>query len=235
MRQRRIIGPGFPYLVTPVGGAAPPAGPAVQNIGTFLNSGAGVTTVTYTGLTVSAGLTNSALLAFILNNSGTTSVDFGTGATATWSGTGMALRASILGGGNTSGAIWGLRAPASGNNNLVFSWSGATQVTVCAISLSGINQASDNAAFAHSATANPTGATSASITLTTTSGNICVALYENPWDFSVVRTGTPIFTNASLNFAVGASYIAATSSSQTMTETASSAGDHVILGTDSSA
>lgn len=137
----------------------------LQNTGTVQEIVSSNTTQTYTGLTISAGLTNSALLAILVLGAGTTSSGF----SATWGGTSMTVigSLSISGGAFDIGNIvlFGLVAPASGNQNLVANWTTVNFASMCAVSFSGVKQSSVANAFAHfNSTTSSGGAPSLAIT-----------------------------------------------------------------------
>lgn len=90
----------------------------------------------------------------------------------------MTSLGSVLGGTTGFITLFGLRGPVSGNKVISASWLGGatTQVTFWAASWSGVNQASDAAAFPNFNTATGTG-TQSSITITSGSGDATMAVH----------------------------------------------------------
>jgi len=136
------------------------------------------TTLTDTSLTISAGLTNSALIvmaSYLVTPAGTLA-----SSSVTWDGTNLTKIAEYYvstGDGNTGlEQIWGLANPASGNQNLVFNWSPSAYLTgECASSWQGVNQ-SNPFINVNQATAN---STTASVTITSSPGDFVIAIHAN--------------------------------------------------------
>ena len=112
------------------------------DLGTSQVGGAADTTTTYTSITIST-LTNGALILGALATSQLT------GLTIVLNGSqSMTTLCSVR---NANISFWqyifGLRAPASGAASIVLTWTGGSKTQLCAMTFSGVNQASDAAAF----------------------------------------------------------------------------------------
>lgn len=173
----------------------------VDQIGTEkyqLNAGTSGTPVTYTGLTITAALTNPGLVCLMNRADGSNNVI--AGIAATWNSVSMAVRISQQGAANTSGVfIFGLRNPASGNHTLSISGTNlSTDNFVNCISFSNVNQSSDAAAFP-----NPTGSASASsLSITSSSGHIAVGVFTTGASLGTILTGSspcnvPVYSDSS--------------------------------------
>src|SRR5205823_5976953 len=102
------------------------------------------TTATHANLTVGAGLSNGALIFLAVTTSSST------GLTLTWDVAGANQAMTSIGSLATANSvtyIFGLRNPVAGNKTLTANWTGTGQTTLYGISFSGVNQASDAAAF----------------------------------------------------------------------------------------
>lgn len=162
-----------------------------------------VTTMTISNLTVGAG-TNRALLVHLGFTGSTTPA----GLTVVWDPTGANQTMTAIPGTNsgTNGALsqavvlYGLVNPASGNKNLVVTWTGSTEAHATAISFTGVMQTSVAAAFPNgnvvsnlSAVAPP-----AQVTITSATGNIVTAVaVQNVANFGgAAGSGGTIIANA---------------------------------------
>lgn len=130
----------------------------------------------YNGLTITAGLTNPALVCWLIR--GSAALDVSTGIALTWNGTTMALRASQSGAGvNTYAFLFGLRNPASGAQTLNVS---ATNIAAdnfvnCA-SFSNVNPTSDALAFPNPVSTN---AAVTTIAVTSAAGHIAAGAFSS--------------------------------------------------------
>jgi len=135
-------------------------------------------------------------------------------------------------GGDAISLLYGLIAPTSGQKTLHVSWTGSCTVYVDAVSFTGVNQAGGTSSFAHYNFATGSG-TTASVTITSSSGNMVVATGSGTMGgTSVTFNGTEIFfdqvgaqQNAWGNYAAGASSV-------NMTASGNGSGDWVQIGVD---
>ena len=153
---------------------------ALDAIGTeatnFPGSSSGVT---YTGLTISGGLTNSALLVIV--NTGNNGATPPTGLSATWNGVNVPIITGTTinrAGGDFQINMLGLANPASGNQSLVISWGGGTySYSIVALSFQGADQTTP---FINGTTN------------TATSGSLSVAITSPTGDYAVGGYGLPV-------------------------------------------
>lgn len=146
----------------------------------------------YNGLTITGGLTNSALVCAMIR--GDVSNDTTTGLAMTWNGTSMTLRmSSSIFSGTIGIFLFGLRNPTSGAQTLAVSaTNSAADNFVNCVSFSNVNQTSDVLAFP-----NPTStAASATIAVTSASGHIAVGVFDG-------NSGTILGTTVMSNFVSG--------------------------------
>jgi hypothetical protein len=199
---------------------------AVDSIGT-VGTCTGVTSFNYTGLTISGGLSNSALtveLEFAASNI--------TGLAMTWNGVALS---QITTTNNASGGridLWGLVNPASGNQTLAVSWTTSTNCTVVGVSWSGVNQTGGTSTFANATTASGSSTTS-SVTVTSATGDAVIAMHEVVGvgnSFSSVSNNS-IFTATPAQRACAGNWKAATGS-DTLTGTIASSNAWVSIGAD---
>jgi|SRR5215475_4275457 len=146
--------------------------------GTEAHSGV-ATTFDYSNLTISAGLTNSALIAHICFYEAPT-----TGVTVVWDPTGANQSLTQLGSVSAGGSfgqveLWGLVNPVAGNKVIRVTWtSAATRVFVCGTSWSGVNQTGGATSFPN-ATTNTGSGTTTSVTVTSGVGHAVVAEHSD--------------------------------------------------------
>jgi len=204
----------------------------LQDTGTEQRTGVAATTFTYTGLTATAG-SNVILIASVAWNNNQT----GTTPTATWNGVSMTLIGNIWTTGNGGCALFGLVAPATGNQNLVVTWTGgnSSNIAMSAYTYSGANQTGGTTTFAGAqsaigggsdaiATVGVTSATNHAVLAVTVAGNTSVNLNST--------SATNLYIDNTFNVATGAMYQAG--SSGTVTSTATYSGNQTwgILGVD---
>lgn len=132
-------------------GAGKGAGSAIVTIdvcGTQQRSGAAAASpFDFTGLTITGGLSNSALVATVIFDTLTLS-----GISATWDQGGTNQAMTLIGTASTPGSagvtqLYGLVAPTSGNKTLRIAYTGVAQMFVDACSYSGVNQAGGTTSF----------------------------------------------------------------------------------------
>lgn len=169
---------------------------AVQAQGT--PSSTGGTALTNTSLTIPSGAT--ALLVTLSLFSGTT---LASSVAVTWGGTAMTLVGSITNSatGDTVVQYWGLLNPATGNQTISAVWTGAVAAVMFPVSFTGT--ATDTLANAFkNATTNTGSGTSATVTGTSSPGNINVAQLatENGTTSALSATGgsTNLFNQGSV-------------------------------------
>lgn len=154
-----------------------------------VSSGNPVTSATFSNLTISAGLTNSAMIAVVaVSGAGTTTMQ-----SAIWDLVGANQAMTLLGEAHTATAgtqvfLFGLRNPTSGNKSVSFAWTTGTQVIMQACSFSGVVQTSDAAAFPHFTSANS--AAPSQITITSATGDMVVGVWSNASNFTSVTGGS---------------------------------------------
>lgn len=135
----------------------------------------GATSQDFTNLTITGGLSNSALVAQFAFSLKTISA-----LTVKWDNAGTPQSMTQIIGANGTGSVcrvelWGLIAPTSGNKTLHAAWTGSSDICVQAVSWSGVDQTGGATSFAHSTSA--TGTTSGgpsthnTITITSAVGN----------------------------------------------------------------
>ncbi len=206
-------GPGTPASA---GGGGGPV--TLVDSGTAQQSGASVTTFSSTPITITAALTDPAILCLtVFNNDGVT------GATMTWNGTSMTAvsGASVISGSGCSplcglGQFWILANPTSGAQTLAINWTTATRVNVNCWSFSKVNQATPSAHGTSGTGSSNTG----SITVTSASNDLAVGSYVAGDGGTTVSSVTPggetslainnnLFANGS-NYKAGAASVALT-------------------------
>lgn len=181
-------------------------------VGTELRTASSVTSASYTGITV--GASANCLVCVVKWDNKLVSAR-----TAVWDSVGanqsMTELVTQQNNANALVSIWGLRAPATGNKTLTLGWTTGAQAMVACLSFIGVNQASDGAAFPHTAAGNTTGTTSPSLALTSATGHYGVSIIaQNGTNLSLPTPGTAIFTdngggggNGAAQYAVGAATI----------------------------
>jgi hypothetical protein len=140
---------------------------SLSNTGSEGSSAVSGTSFNYTGLTISAGLTNSAAVFGVILAALVTQP---TGVTATWNGVSCTLLRSDTN--NGVSLIFGLKSPASGANTFAISWTNTADIMVAGVSFSGVDQTTP---FQN---ANGASGSSASfpVSITTASGNYTVGV-----------------------------------------------------------
>jgi hypothetical protein len=167
---------GAHLITTPVYKKVAGGGPvAVVDKGTHSSSASG-TTYDYTGLTITGGLTHSAMALVIFVENANVS-----GMSVTWDNGGtnqsMTQVGTILHASDKQIFLFGLVAPTSGNKTAHLAWTGTAQVTVFAMSFSGVNQSSVASAFVNFNSGTFTG-TSLSLTITSAANDVAVCFAQ---------------------------------------------------------
>jgi hypothetical protein len=136
-------------------------GVTVDQVGSLQGTNSTVISFNYSGVTVGAGGTNTALFAWLLHGAGGNP----TSITATWDSGGTNQAMTAIGGATATGIrhrMYGLLNPTPGNKTLNVAWTTNDQIAVVAVSLRGVLQTSVAAAFinpvaqAYTASTNPT-------------------------------------------------------------------------------
>lgn len=159
-----------------------------------LSSTTTATTLTVSNMTVGSG-SNRCLIAILCLSAAAV-----TGITATWNGVSMFQIVSF---GSIPGnvVIFGLRNPASGNQSLIFNWTGVSEADAYALDFTGVEQSTDGAAFPHTGTGTANSSTAAA-TVTSAVGNATVAGFTVPSGFQT-PTQTELWLN---NLGAAAAY-----------------------------
>lgn len=158
--------------------------------------------VTYTGLTIGAALSNSAAV-FMVTVSAQSTIS-----TMTWNG----VSCTKIIGANTSGAagraeLWGIVNPASGNQTLSITLSASDTVAIAGVSFSGVDQTGGVTTFPNSASLQTTG-TNPSLSVTSATGNFTAgALTTNSASISST-TQTQVYVDTGFPNGSGAASIA---------------------------
>ncbi len=157
------------------------------------------------GLTIGSGLTNSALIAVVINLN-TTQI---TGMTANWDAVGTNQSLTLLGTGTGSPNtlqvfVLGLRSPTAGAKHFDLAWTGSSQVAVSAISLYNVAQANDAAAFTGFASSGA--ATPLSLSVTSAAGDMVFAGYGCATNFTSTNNTQWFIDNTGNNWASAANY-----------------------------
>jgi hypothetical protein len=200
--------------------------------GTNVNTGGSTPqTFSYSGITVGSG-TNRGLVFVIGFDSNAV-----TGISATWDNGGtnqamtlLATKAIAGGSGTGTMAILGLAAPTSGNKTLVCNWTTATQCTCAAVSFTGVDQTGGTTSFPNAGSATGNSA-SASVTITSQTGNMVVAMHGSQVAAINSVNNTQIFIDLSLSGNYGANR-AAGAATVAMTATLASTNLWSSVGTD---
>jgi hypothetical protein len=199
---------------------------AVDATGTEQNS-ASATSLAYTGITVGSGSNRALIVTFGISN-GTAP----TGVTATWDngGTNQAMTSisSVANGGITT-FVYGLRNPIAGNKTLQIAWTNTNEISACAISFTGVDQVSDATAFPHNNSSTGS-STTASLTITSASGNIPVTSMATA-QLPSAPNQTQIYLNTAMVNSYGAQR-AAGSASVSFTWTITPTGNWCMAGCD---
>lgn len=171
-----------------VGGAAVLA-VQQQDVGAAANPSG--TSANYTNLTISGGLSNSALVVTIVNGDNGAGVS---GLSAVWDsgGTNQSMtQVATLTSVNFQSWIFGLLAPTAGNKTLALSWTGSAQLLICAASLKNVKQTSVVTAFVNAAT-NAANASTATNTVTSQTNDLVVSVWDTAAGFSGTFSGSQI-------------------------------------------
>jgi hypothetical protein len=197
----------------------------------------GATGQNFTNLTITGGLSNSALVAqfaFSLKTIASLAVKWDNAGTpqsmtsiVAANGTGTVARAEL----------WGLIAPTSGNKTLNAAWTGASDICVQAVSWSGVDQAGGTTSFAHSTsatgTANASPGTHNSLAITSAVNNATMdAVCGDAATYNSVNQTSTYIDNAPATIS-GAASRAAGAATVTHTWQASGTSNHwVSVGVD---
>lgn len=205
-----VPGPHGPMVFSSTAGGAANVTPDV--VGTKLYQ-ATSNSFNYTGINITAGLTNPGLVCALVRAHA--SNDVTAGVTVTWNGVTMALRKEQdTGVTNAAVFLFGLRNPASGAQTLHVSGTNvATDNFVNCVSFSNVNQTSDALAFP-----NPVGASTAvSVAVTSASGHIAVGVAFNGSTNGTI-IGTTIINDAASGGIVNAlaDYVVSSGASTTV-------------------
>lgn len=188
--------------------------------------GNAVTTLTYTGLTVGAG-SNRCLVAYAMYSA--TPVT----STITWNGTNVPIIGSISSNTLAAGtfvAIFGLTAPASGNNNLVITNGVAVDTILYAMSFTGCDQTGSTTTF--SAPAAVTGSSTApSMAVTSAVGAWTVTCLAEGAGTPSAPTQTSDFINTTPNNVNGGGSDGTGAATVTHTWTLSPTSTWTMVGT----
>lgn len=136
--------------------------------------------VNYTGITVAAGSNRALVLALCFDIGSNPSA-----VAATWDSGGSNQAMTLIASRNAtnngkSSYLFGLVAPATGNLNLLISWTGGANVFAAAMAFNGVDQTGGVTSFPHS-----TSGTTATLTVTSATGNKVMAC-----EASTVAQGT---------------------------------------------
>lgn len=177
---------------------------AVDQPGTHQNSSSGVTSLNYTGQTISSGLNNPALVAILVNNANNAGFS---APSATWTAPGAGAQSMTLlnsdhsiGDTSIQVVVFGLasaNAGSGGAGTIAFSWTGSTQVTAGSISLYNVNPTTP---FPSTATFDNGGVqnTSWSYTCSSASGHLVVTGSCTDQGFIWTDGSTNIFHDGSI-------------------------------------
>jgi hypothetical protein len=214
--------------------SAPPGSVGVDATGTADVSFNGVTSFSFTNITVGASATALAAAIVLTCNVGTQNLPI-TFTSVTWNSVAMTLVpganiSNLLSGASTGEVyIFGLANPTSGAKTLAGSWSASANGYVDAISFTG----TDTTTPFVNGTANTNGAGTAtgSITVTSAVGNYTLAVFFEDNQSWASTNNTKLFTDASGTAGNGAANYATGAATVTLTATASaSAGQWAVAG-----
>jgi hypothetical protein len=142
---------------------------SLSNTGSEGTSTVAGTSFNYTGLNISNGLTNSAVV-FSVILGGTVSTP--TGLAATWNGVSCALLGSQTEVNSHSiVALFGLKSPASGTQTFALTWTNLADVLMAGVSFSGVDQTTP---FQNANGSTSSSTISLAPSITTTSGNYTI-------------------------------------------------------------
>lgn len=204
---------------------------ALDVAGTELSTTTGGTSVSYTGITVGSG-SNRGLVCVCQWDTRTVSSP-----TATWDNGGTNQSMTLLVGpiaitGNGALAVFGLANPISGNKTLRVAWTTTSQSAVCAVAFTGVDQTGGATSFPHATSATGSGTTS-SVTITSATGNMVVAVHSNNASGSITAVNnTQVFIDNAFTSTAAASNRASGAASVAMTSTDSASGNWGAAGTD---
>jgi hypothetical protein len=191
-------------------------------------TGAGVTTVNHTNLTVGGG-SNRALVVQIETTNVISAV------TVVWDAAGANQSCTLIFskdavGNVTRVQLWGLVAPVSGNKTLTVSWTTASDMVVNAIAFAGVDQTGGATTFPNSVGA-ATNDTTPTVTITSAVGNMTVDSVGNLFEAGASPTQTQSH-NANTAGLYGFGSYAAGTASNTHAWTLSVARRWASCGTD---
>lgn len=206
---------------------------ALDATGTNQNTGGTPgTSFSYTGLTVGSGSQRGLVFVVGLDSNAVS------GLSAHWDSAGtnqaMTLLASqALAGGTGVGyvAIFGLANPTSGAKTLSLTWTTSTQCTCAAVSFTGVDQTGGTTSFPHAASNTGTTGTTASVTITSATNNMVVAMHASQFQAMNSVNNTQIFLDGTLTGNYGANR-AAGAASVSMTATLAASDIWGSVGTD---
>jgi trimeric autotransporter adhesin len=196
----------------------------------------GVATMDVTNLTVGAG-SNRALLVMILFSDGVQPA----GQTVTWDATGTPQPCTLIPGTqNQSGAmtcataLYGLINPTSGNKTLRISWTGNLEAHACAIAFTGVDQTSVAVAFPNGATHFVNGASPATVTVNSATGDMAAACHANTFSGWGAISGTTLATDSGTgpNLAIASNYANGAAPNVAMTAAFTGTGTNMSAGCD---
>lgn len=189
----------------------------------------GATTATNNNLTISAGLTNSVLVAsIVVIGAAVISLP-----SMTWNGVAMTQIGSVAGGGSCQVFLFGLRNPASGNNALVANWTTASQILLDGLSFQGVDQTNDATAFQHANSATGTTSGAASVTITSAVGNYVYGGHAIASGANITATsGTNIYIDNTGGANDGAEHYDVGAASVAMAATIASSTNWASVGID---
>lgn len=164
----------------------------------------GATSHNHTNLTVGSG-SNRALLVLVAWSTTTP-----TGITVTWDNGGTNQSCTLITnasassstGGNRSCQIYGLVAPTTGNKTLRVAWTGAADVYVAAVALTGVDQTGGATSFPNGTSSNTASSTTSSVTVTSATNDYVAAVHVTPTAGVSSVNNTQVFIN---NLAAGIS------------------------------
>jgi hypothetical protein len=200
----------------------------------------GATALNFTNLTITGGLSNSALVAQLAFSLKTIS-----NLTVTWDngGSNQAMTQIIAANGTGSvcrAELWGLVNPISGNKTLRSAWTGSSDVCVQAVSWSNVDQTGGTTTFANatSATGSSSGTgTHNTITITSAVGNATMdsatgtPTYNSVNQTSTYIDNTPATISAAGSRAAGAATVThAWNATSTPSEAWVSVGVDIVAG-----
>jgi hypothetical protein len=158
------------------------------------------TTISSTGLTIAAG-TDRFLVGLLVWSSGTAP----TGVTMTWNGVSMTQAGTVQFSTNTSGALFYLDDPATGNNTLSASWTNSQDCVMSAACFDGVGSYVSGDTVQNSTN---------TVTITAAAGDATVSVY-NCDGGTPVGDKTAIFANSALGPSAAGNYNLGSTSTHT--------------------